>query len=219
MEAGVDLNKLLMQNKEVFAIDVLPHVQRLSEEYTEALLPPPPGIYVTGSIEPLFSDAEKYYERSQLGMEGYHLKSIEEILHAKEDIVNSHGEMVLALRDIRTKGRYLKDHPTIPAVGVKAAVSVVLGYLNSLNKNTNINLSNFKLEYLVKPEYIRLVTREDFSVAFESLLDAVMEFINGDTWHIYFYSLKGTTLVIEKTIDWRIYQYYLMTQQRDSEEE
>ena len=214
----VDLNKLLLESKEVLAIDLLPHAQQLSEEYIEALLPAPAGIYITGVINPLFSDTESYYERSQLGIDGYQLKSIEEILHAKEDIVNSHGELILALRDIRTKGRYLKDHPTIPAIGIKAAVSVVLSYLNSLNKNTNVSVAGFKLEYFIKPEYIWMVTREDYSVAFEDLLDTVMDFVDGDTWHIYFCSLKGSTLVIEKTIDWRIYQYYIMTQKESQEE-
>jgi hypothetical protein len=214
-----NLQQLLHENKETYVIDVLDHVLSVDEDpYMIALKEPVKGIYLPGSIDPIVRADSLYYPKSKLYEKNTNIKSIDEIFDLKEDLVDREGKVVLSYRDLKLKAKYLKREPTVPAVGVKMAIGVVLHYLNNLYCHTHVNTIPYRLENFIKKEYMELYYSDAYSSVFENLLEQVMNFIGKDYYFIYFYRVKGTCLFIEKCIDYRIYKYYEMTLRTEDED-
>lgn len=198
------ITEVLNHNKEVTVIDILSHVMSLDEDpYLKALVPPAEGIYLLGSIDPILYKDRMYYEM-KTG------KSIEfaKILKINDDIVDETGRIIVSLKDLKTKARFFKHEPSVPSVGIKIAIAVVTRYLGTLCRHTRHVHDRIRIDKYVRPEYQEMVDKEEFVHGFERLLDLVTDFVGRDTWNIYFYKLRGTSLVIEKSVDWRVYRYY-----------
>ena len=107
----------------------------------------------------------------------------------------------------RIKDR-LTTEPRLPVKGCEAAIATVLGFLNQLCKYTHIPSKRYQLENLVKPEYYKLIQTEEFENAFHDLYMEVMSFIGNDQWSYYYFKVKGTTLILEKGLDFRIVEWH-----------
>lgn len=64
--------------------------------------------------------------------------------------------------------------------------------------------------FTLNPQFFHLAHDNEFIGAIENLYDEVMDFIGNDDWNLYSYQLKGTSLIINKGVDWRVYEYYRM---------
>jgi len=204
--------ELLEINKEILIINILDYVVAIdSDPYLISLKDPEEGIYLTGSMEPIFSKSNFYITKDKFNkpmLLANDILDLETILSATNDVYDISGNLIMTAEDIRKKSKYLRLAPTIPVIGVKMGVATVLKYLNSLCVYTHVSSSKYNQESLVKEEALHLVNSEEYDIAFESLLDRVAKFIGKDTWHIYFYKVRGTNLIIQKTVDFRIYQWY-----------
>lgn len=202
------LAEVLEQTKEVIVIDLLDHVTSIEEQYLNALVEPIEGIYVTGSIEPLFKPDQTYCMKELINAGDLSIIPYNKILSSKSDILDRNGNLVITARDLFLKKKFLNTKPSVPAVAIKAALAVVDDYVTSVCRKANRNRC-YNLYSLVKPEYhSSMVSKDEFMHVFERLLDQVMKFIGNDTWNIYFVKTKGTSLIIEKSVDWRVYRYY-----------
>jgi len=205
----ISLSELLRTNKEVIAIDILEVVLNSDiSRYSDTLVSPDKGIYLVGSLEPILRLGTVYYPETKYLMSGHEITTFANIFQLNEAIVDAGGKVIIGKNDLKTKQKYFKSKPTIPVIPIKVAIAVVIKYLNTLSSYTHVSNFNYKLEEFIKPEYRELLYTDEFSTIFEKLLDQVMVFVNKDNWHIYFYKVKGTTLLIEKTIDFRIYEWY-----------
>lgn len=233
------LNEIMDKVTAVLVIDLASHAMMLDEQlHLAALEEPIQGIYLTGSIDPFISLDNKYYLRSKYNLlqqqihqqsitpeagkikytqRQYCITNVDDIFNLTEDLVDSDGTTVITPTDIKRKRKYMFDKPTVPAVGIKLASIVGLRYLSTMCPYTKNKNSVYRIDSLVKKEYHpELYKKEyEFQVALHDLVDEIMKFIGDDTWHIYFHKIKGTALIIEKTIDWRIYEYYRMKFEED----
>jgi hypothetical protein len=203
-----DPNTLLEYVKEILIVDLLDYVLALDEEkHILPLVDPPQGVYLKGSIKPLLDINKKYYFKSKyLNEEEGLIKTYKDVLQSKDDIVNEDGNIVLTLDFIRTRKKFLTIKPDINITAVDIAINLVLTYLNNLCPYTRY-VSKPNLYYLIKPEYHNLIEDNVYEEAFDSLLTNVYNFVNNDIWFIYFHRVKGSTLIIEKTCDYRIYEW------------
>lgn len=204
-----DLNAVINYVKEAIVIDLMDHVMAIDEDpYLIALNEPPEGIYLAGSIEPIIEKGKMYYPKALYPNPRSKITDFSKIRDLKDDVVNADGEIVLRYKDYVTKPRFFKTEPTVPSVALRAAVSVVEQYLISAASHSKRSHPRYRLEYLVKPEFQNLVIEDKYILAFKNLLEKVKTFVGEDTWHMYFTKVKGTSLIIEKGIDFRIYRYY-----------
>lgn len=202
------LSEVLEQTKEVMVIDLLDHVTSIEEQYLNALVEPTEGIYVTGSIEPLFKPDQTYCMKAITTPGDLTIIPYNTILASKYDVLDKNGNLVISAKDLFLKKKFLSNKPSVPAVAIKAALAVVDDYITSVCRKANRNRC-YNLYSLVKHEYhSSMVSKDEFMHVFERLLDQVMKFIGNDTWNIYFVKIKGTSLIIEKSVDWRVYRYY-----------
>jgi hypothetical protein len=213
------LSEVLEHNKEVLIIDLLDHVTCVEDHYLKALVEPTKGIYITGSIEPFIKETGPYFMRELFPSPKGEVSYLD-ILSTKSDILDSSGTQVISGKDLVLKRKFLSLKPSIPVVAMKAALAVVDDYVTSVCRKANRNRT-YNLYNLVKPEFhSTIVAKDEFMHVFERLLDQVMKFIGDDTWNIYFIKVKGTSLIIEKSVDWRIYRYYEMTfKEQENKEE
>lgn len=203
-----NMAEVLSHVEEVLVIDLMEHVTSMDEQYIKALIEPIKGIYVIGHVEPLLNDGKLYYPKALYPNPKSRIKSLDNLASINDDIVNEQGEVVITLKDLVLKGKFLKREPTVPVTAVKAAISVIEQYLISSSWYTKRSHPQYRLEYLVKPECQVMVVNDEYLDVFQRLRRLVMNFVGDDQWNIYFTKIKGTNFIIEKAIDYRIYCYY-----------
>jgi hypothetical protein len=104
---------------------------------------------------------------------------------------------------------HFKTHAQVPYRGCEAAVATIVSYLDSLCEHTFVPVGKYDLRRIVKPECQEtMLAKESYESAFDKLWLEVQDFVGEDTWHMYYYYVKGTTLVIEKGMDFRIYDWH-----------
>lgn len=206
-----NITEVLNYAQSTLVVSLLEHVIELDEKYQEALIPPPEGIYLLGAIQPVLEIGKTYYPKSKY-LQPEHLfhatTDIDALLTLKDDIVNQNGDLVIRFRDLVTSRRYFKPSPTLPVIALKAAIGVVEQYLVSVSRHSRRTHPAYRIENLVLPGNDNLVDSDDYMHGFERLLDIVTSFVNGDHWNLYHTKIKGTNLIIEKGIDYRILRYY-----------
>ena len=72
---------------------------------------------------------------------------------------------------------------------------------------TNINNAVGKC---LKSDYAHLLNEDAFNAFIETPLSQLDQFIKDDNWNIYLSRVKTTSLYIEKTVDYRIYEWTRM---------
>lgn len=194
--------------EEALVIDLMEHVTSMEEPYQRALLDAPSGVYITGAIEPIMSADRKYYPRSLYGNPDSVIKDLKDIWKIKDDIVNEAGDTILSFKDMVHKKKFINFEPTIPATALKVAVGIVEQYIISSCCHSKRNHPTYRLEYLVRPEFQGLIINDEYIQQFARLRDCVMDFIRDNRWHVYFTRIKGTSLIIERGLDYRVCCYY-----------
>jgi len=205
----IDINDVLRTTNEVLVIDLLEHALHLEyDPYMISLKDPQPGIYLAGSVDPIIKGNTDYYYRSSLLNDKTKILNFEDILNTNEVIVDKDNKIIITPSDIKQKKKYLSLEPTVPSMAIKLAREVAIIFLNSLCKHTKINIERTDLSKYIKEEYHNLIETEAFESELEKLWLDILKFVNSDTWNIYFIKSKNTTLIIEKSIDYRIYDWY-----------
>lgn len=211
----------------VLIIDILPHAIMLEERLQQTLIDYEPGIYIPGGIKPylslskpLFFEKDRDIVRDTIlsngDIEYLVIKSAKDILSRRESVIDSTGEVVMYSTFIKNKHKLMSIKPTIPARAVEMAMSVALNHLTWATRCTRMNFFKTPLHNLVKPEYRDLVDNEEYPTAFDDIIVEVSNFIGQDTWHVYFHKIQGTCLIIEKTCDFRIMEYYRLKEEIDN---
>lgn len=219
-----NITDLYKEIREYKLIDLVPYVSRLDESLVNTLLDPPAGLYIPGSIEPLFETAIRY---SLVDNEGRELKAnitTDEILADVRkvkllppgNLANNERNFLCKRANYERVKRHLSTTPQIPIKGCEAAIATVVSYLNSLCEYTCVVAGRYELSKLLKPEFQYLVNTEEFERVFHPLYNEVVKFVGNDTWCNYHYRVRGTVLIIEKGLDFRIIEWH-RTQIENSE--
>jgi hypothetical protein len=208
MQDFKNLTEVIGHIEKVIVIDLMDHITNLDESHFQAFIEPLAGVYVVGNIEPLLEEGKTYFPKAQYPNPRSRLKTVADILSHKDDIVDANGDTVVTFRDLVLKNKFFKPEPSVPSIALKAAIGIVEQYITSVSRHSKRNHPRYRIDYLVKMQHQDLVVTDEFMHAFEKLLDQVMDFIGDDHWNFYFTRIKGTSLIIEKAIDYRIYCYY-----------
>lgn len=185
----------------------------VEKKYNNCLAFPSPGIYKHGDIFPTLINGHQYFVLNDKD-KTYTKKVLEDInkLIDGDYVVDHKGNILLTVRDIQNKYTYLSDSPTVPTVGFDVIKLLIEYYIT--NKNTYTNESRN-----IKHSLIRKISARDKESIFEELLsdqyiktlfNNIDQFIGRDIYHVYFLKrVSISDLLIEKTIDWRAYQWEL----------
>ncbi len=220
MHDFTSMTEVINHVEAVTILDLMDSITTLDEKFMVALIEPPAGLYVHGSIEPFIDFSKKYYLRSDFGNENKFIQTAVQgidndyratLASHKQDILTERGDVAVSYRDLVTKAKFISAEPSVPVTALKAAIAVVEQSLTSFCWHSKRSHPQYRLEYLVKPQYRDFIVNDEIVDAFTPIQKKLMDFIGDDQMHIYFTKVKGTNMVIEKAIDWRIYKYYEMT--------
>lgn len=134
------------------------------------------------------------------------------------DIHLSDMTMICSRMRLKQIKKYLKPVPTIPSMAIKMAVAVIKERLELYCPHTTSTSLRYNQRSLVQPEYHHLIDQGEYTNAFFDLNDKLIDFTRNAEWNLYFLRLQGTSLVITKGLDWRIYEYYRMKFEKESTE-
>lgn len=216
-------NHLLNKVSGVLVIDLLTYASRITDdEILNSFIDPPKGLYQKGVLKPILDSKELYFLESNF-KKGKFIKDFNLVINSNENILDIKGNIVLYAEVIKKKKKVLTTESTMPIIAIEIAFVLVSNYLDVLCPYARIVKKN-RIENLIRPECCDLIYDDIIDLEYQDLIEEVFEFVNGDTWHIYFIRQIGTSIVIEKTIDWRIYKYhkdeydeYLNSNQSDDE--
>lgn len=212
----VSLQDLIAHNKEAAIFDINKHVAQViakHPEYLQILRKSPEGIYIPGNIEPVVVFIHDYFYKDVDGINDRtkiqdFKNNIDEVLSSGRDIVDRSGRVVITAQSARVLKKIRKREVSPRDMLMKVGIGIVLGYLNSLCKYTSITYSDYRFDRLVKDEYLEVKYEQAMEAAFDPLLLEVRDFVGKDNYNFYFYKVKGTSLILEKSIDYRIYDWY-----------
>lgn len=173
----------------------------------DSLSNPPEGVYEYNRLVPVLLFNKKLYPLKHLGDRNKLIKTFNDFINiSNDDIVDDKGTVVLSKKIMFLKKKTFLDTPNIPVNGIKLLYFLITNYINKRCKysrcGVSADLDLFKDD--VNEEEIDL----DYIIdSFSDLFMRVDNFISSDNKHIYFSKLIGTTLYIEKVVDYRIYMW------------
>lgn len=221
-----NIHELLKEVTSFKIIDLVRHVVRLDQNLLAALHDPVPGLYVSGSIEPLFESSKKYTlsnKETHFQITGNDIvKSISNPTGRRSlppgDIFGENGNRIIKRSAFENMRSMFSLVPNVPTRGCELAVAVIVDYLDSISPNTNCHASiYYDLQKLIKPEFSQLLENSTFEIAFDDLIREVQSFVGKDIGHIYTVSVVNTSVLIKKGLDFRIVDWEM--QQLTSQEE
>ena len=211
-------NKLLETPNAILIIDLLEQASYIIDEHTEQFfVESPKGLYIKGHVNPIMLDGKKYYPKSKYSDDHYLISYIN-ALEQEEDIVDDKDKVILNLFNIKNRPYLFTQQPQLPVSAINACYSILIDYLFRYCKHAR----GLKVKYIgdyIKEEYNHYLYENYFESKISDALDELHEFIRKNDWNIYFHKLKGTTLIIEQHVDYRIYSWTEMMYKEQEEEE
>ena len=207
----------MLKPSAMMVVNLLDHVSTWDKDpYLDCLVEPSSGIYLPSSVNPVLDDNGVYYPQSKYGQDQYRIKDLDSIFNLGESIVDKNGIVVFTWVNLKRFKKYITLTPQVPATAIKVAHVIVDDFLRGLCPYTNTPRNKHSLHQLTtNPDLILIEAYEEL---LDDLIMEVSEFVGKDRYHIYFTKLKGTSLIIEKTIDFRVYDWYRMRGEIDEQD-
>jgi hypothetical protein len=162
------------------------------------------GAYLKGYDTPLITFDNSYYCKRLNSNGNYDVIPITSTDDINGEIFDRSNTLIM--RD----GKFLTSTPTVPIRGIKiisAYIDMLLTKYSAWATNNNISVNDIWKEF-IKQEYE--YTPEVFELIEDLLYDLrseVRSFIGNDKWIMFFQKSFRNDIIIERTIDYRIYHY------------
>lgn len=195
-------NLLLLQVKarQIFTMDEIG--QHLEDQYLDLMEPLETGLYRPGQIYPEDRNKMKGLKSNKDSSLYYY------DLATQRQLPNPGGadqDEQLGHR----KEHFLLDKPTVPALGIRLMTAMYEYLLDQMAPYHKRSSGEDRIGSLLKNTINRadFITNELTPAVHDEILD-LHKFIGDDTWHIYCTKIYGTSILIEKTVDYRVYDWH-----------
>lgn len=137
------------------------------------------------------------------------ISKLDDIRKASGGLCDRHGEILLSGRTVMRYGHnFYIDHGETQQITL-LTVTVICTLLHDLCKHARITASVTDFSSILKPEFYHY---SDPSMGVYSLykktISALHDFVGHDLLNLYFVRYDDTNIYIEKSMDFRIYEYY-----------
>lgn len=203
-------------------IDMHDLALQIEMKFSACLIPHAAGIYMLGREKPVMVPGQQYFRRETDKASGQRISVIVNGMHdIKGDIFNLDAELILSRH---VKPQHLSDAPSVPVVGMK----IIEAFAKKLvmEKSAWSRGAPQPMEEMLK-EFLRSeMFAHNNQELLESLCEAletmmldlktdIRQFLGADDWLMHFVKTKGMDLFVEKTIDFRIYDWTRRTESGD----
>ena len=196
----------LLSPTEIFRMDPFDFVRLIESELVPFMRPLEPNTYLKGQMLPVFQKGRLYFTKKGLATN----TPITSLDGLTETIYDYAGNVVIPPNVMRNKDRYLSGTPTMPLQTAMVLEAYIKYYLEQMCPYRQMGGSAKALCSLFNEQGQEMFEEGTIERILEPVGKVVRDFVGRDTWHIYFVKLEADSVFIEKTIDYRIYQYYEM---------
>lgn len=219
MQTPESYDEVLNSIENITLLNLLDVASMLNSKYSSQFVAPRKGIYITGEVDPCMVDGVQYYEvikNSNTAVSYVPLVDIEKTTNA---IASADGRIVIPLFVMKNKAQWLTNEPTVPAVAVKYVYHTLMNEIMKKRKYNNIrDHENKANELLVSGAEDLTVDSDDVMRILRNELNLIDQLIRDKSWHMFFSKLVGTQMHIEQGSDWRVLEYYRITQKEDDKD-
>lgn len=211
-------SELLLRTTQTLMVDAVQELQYLLNNYPEVLMDNPKGVYQVGHLFPVLKEGEYYYTRAGL-KKGTPIKDLDKV---NEAVFDRNGLLLINDFAMKHKRQFLSNESSISKAGLHAVYCFI-------NKKIEDNCAysrfrRYEEQFLMcfKPEYHHAIRQGEIDVdlMFGGLSERINSYIQNEPWTIYFVKKISTLILVEKTVDFRIYDWTLQKeaeQNKDSE--
>lgn len=192
--------ELLKEIKSVLMLDI--NISNINILLKDILPEGKEGLYLPNSNKNLLPE-DVYYS--------YNDKNIplvlkpDEILNDPVDILDKNGNVYLKKTIISKYKNIFKTRPDVSSCILDIVEQYILSKIDEICYKTNLCVVDY-LYNSVNESDIHIV-EDILEVELSQAIGDIYEFIGNDKWNIYFKKRVNDCLVIEKSIDWRIYEW------------
>lgn len=203
----------LYKTTDSIIINLINKAKILEAKYGNLLRPPYAGYYLFGKTEPAILEEDYYYsQKSYMFGDRTPLTC----LPTDDAVVNKNGTIVIPKKYILNAKTLISTKPFLPIIAIDIIAFSLSNVMSIYTHTDNLNTGNRVLK-LLHPDITSEQT-DEILMFIERLIEdehnTLYDFINGDEWHIYFCTrLNEVSLIVEKTIDYRILGYYRLQDQ------
>lgn len=199
--------------------------RQIEDKCGEWLREPPKGIYTNTSVHPAMVDGGEYYyiekglTLNDPSVTRVPVFDVTKVPPGKSiyTIKNHKDVPVIFAEQIKHKDRCLSTAPILPYHGTLMAGALVGMTIDNrvrYNKYAKDIVSiivkhlhdDFKTDEWVHDQCAFIIDEE-----YSDVRNTVMAFIGKYDWNIYFTRLKQTTVTVQRSIDWRVYDWMCRT--------
>lgn len=205
---------LLKETKAVLVLNLFDYIHDLIDKYNHTFIDPDPGIYLVGSDIPLLKHNQAYYSESSY-LTQTPISSLDDV---EEPILNQDGEIIIPKYIMLRKDKMLSSTPFLPVRAFQIVYALVQHVIDQVLPYTPAKDYQKDILQYVKPEFHHLVTEGYFESILYKLINDIYMFIGSDNWNIYYIKSQRSDLIIEKSIDYRVYDWTLQQEQQALED-
>lgn len=206
----------LLNPTEVLFLSIYNQAVIIDREYSQFLEPPIEGIYKIGEIYPTIQLGHNYYEQNQTKA-GITTVLIKDFNTVTGNVLDEAGNLLLTSNMMRNKLNYLKNSPTVPSRALMIVHYLIQNYIDIRCAHSRRSSAANQVLRNILPQHQDIFYDNHLENICSSLLEQVIQFIKNDTWFIYFVKFTGLDLVVQKTCDYRVYEW-TMAQERANED-
>lgn len=209
-------SQLLLRATSVLVIDAVEELQYLLFKYPDILIDNPKGIYQVGNISPILQEGQRYYTRSGLNSG----KPITDIENVNEAVFDVNGHLLINDFVMARKRKFLSNESKISKAGLHAVYCFINKKIEDNCAYSRVRRYDDQFIQCFKPDYHDAIRQGEIDVdlLFGTLNTRIQPFIEKDPWTIYFVKKISTLALLEKTVDFRIYDWTLQQEMRQAEE-
>lgn len=167
----------------------------------------PPGVYMKGQLLPVLRSGQAYFTESGYSSQ----KPVTALDGVKEAIVDSNGVVVIPRFMMQQQKQYLQSSPTLPFQTALLLEAYARYHIALCSPHvTPGGMSGYarSVHNLFDSSFYKMIDEGYLDTAMQPFVNTLNRFMGPDVWHIYFIKLTNSDLVIEKTTDYRIVEYY-----------
>lgn len=171
------------------------------------------GIYLKATNRRLTHANEKYYTKAGLSSN----TPITTLEGLAEDVLDSDGYVVIPKKYVLLGSEALVLGDTTVSRMTPFINACVNNLFNTCLKRYNSYNARAKYLSLLSPTAINIIDNDEIDVCCKSLLDKIDAFIGTDVWNIYFINFVGRSIFVNKSHDYRIYEWTKQNECTDEE--
>lgn len=194
-------------------IPLLANAMTIEQKFNVYMEDEPHGIYRLGDTEPVIVSGQDYYFLSNNPLTGKNqmipITDFDSSFNlSTSHVCNASGKIVIFDYMMKNKQKYLNNYPSIPTRSIIILEMVIRNLISRMSEYDNRANFDREIQNLLLPEYQYLQDQNVFEDYATEIVQKTLNFVGEDTWHIYNVRAHGPDVTLEKTIDFRIYEYH-----------